>query len=89
MYGDQAIFVKKLLFHDLGGFPEQTMEDVLFSEQLLKRCMPHILKLKVSTDSRKFQQIGVWRALWQVVKIQSRHRRGKLINCVDFFHHYR
>ena len=89
MYGDQAIFIKRSLFHDIGGFPEQTMEDVLFSEKLLKRCMPLILNLHVTTDSRKFQQMGVWRALWQVVKIQSRHRRGKLIGCVDFFHHYR
>src|SRR5512143_4140884 len=37
IYGDQAMFVRRKLFHELGGFPAQTMlEDVVFCEGLVR-----------------------------------------------------
>ena len=70
IYGDQALFVRVGLFHQLGGFPSQSMlEDVRFCEQLLAHTSPKLLPSSVVTDARKFLQMGVWRSLIRVVMI--------------------
>ena len=70
IYGDQALFVRVGLFHQLGGFPLQSMlEDVRFCEQLLAHTTPQLLPSAVVTDARKFLQMGVWRSLLRVVMI--------------------
>jgi rSAM/selenodomain-associated transferase 2 len=62
-YGDQAMFVRRRLFHVLGGFPDEpVMEDVIFSEKLLKTAKPEFLPDRVITDSRKFEQLGPLRS---------------------------
>lgn len=78
VYGDQALFVRRSVFERLGGFPAvDTLEDVLFSECLQRNGVhPVILDLEVTTDSRKFEQMGVWRGLARCVVIQVRHRLG-------------
>jgi len=64
IYGDQALFVKRRLFEQLGGFPEQpVLEDLLFSKKLKRVTRPIILNQCVVTDSRKFVQMGIWRSL--------------------------
>ena len=68
-YGDQAMFVRRTLFHFAGGFPIGRMEDVNLSERLLSRAQPTLLDLTVTTDSRKFVQMGVWRAFGHVLAI--------------------
>lgn len=90
IYGDQAMFVKRSLFQQLGGFPEQLVEDILFSDKALKHhCRPHRLAATVTTDSRKFEQIGVWHALAHVMGIQRQYRRGQAIRHPEFFQDYR
>ncbi len=70
IYGDQALFVRVGLFHQLGGFPLQSMlEDVRFCEQLLAHTTPKLLPSSVVTDARKFLQMGVWRSLLRVIMI--------------------
>lgn len=70
IYGDQALFVRRALFYDLGGFPEQPiLEDVAFCEKLLKVTRPLLLSPPVVTDSRKFVQMGVWRSFARVLAI--------------------
>jgi len=70
IYGDQALFVRRTLFYDLGGFPEQPiLEDVAFCEKLLKVTRPLLLSPPVVTDSRKFVQMGVWRSFARVLAI--------------------
>ncbi len=70
IYGDQALFVRVGLFHQLGGFPAQSMlEDVRFCEQLLAETTPKLLPTSVVTDARKFLQMGVWRSLLRAVLI--------------------
>ncbi len=70
IYGDQALFVRVGLFHQLGGFPLQSiLEDVRFCEQLLLHTTPKLLPSSVVTDARKFLQMGVWRSLLRVVMI--------------------
>ncbi len=70
IYGDQALFVRQSLFHQLGGFPNQLiLEDVAFCEQLIKHTSPILLDPPVITDSRKFVQMGIWRSLARVFLI--------------------
>lgn len=70
IYGDQALFVRAGLFHQVGRFPLQPMlEDVRFCEQLLVHTTPRLLASPVVTDARKFIQMGVWRSFIRVLMI--------------------
>ncbi len=89
MYGDQAIFVARATFFEIGGFSEQNTEDILFSKKLLTIATPLMLNVTITTDSRKFEQIGVWQALRYVIGIQCQHQRGSTISHHNFFQNYR
>ena len=70
IYGDQALFVRRTLFEQLGGFPNQPiLEDVAFCEKLIKRTNPVLLFPPVITDARKFLTMGVWRSFIRVLLI--------------------
>lgn len=70
IYGDQALFVRRPLFERLGGFPLQPMlEDVAFCEKLIRVTTPILLEPPVITDSRKFVEMGIWRAFARVLLI--------------------
>lgn len=77
IYGDQAIFVRRTLFQEIGGFPRQpVLEDVALCEKLVRNTRPLILKETVTTDARKFVQEGVWLSLLRVVVIVIRCELG-------------
>jgi hypothetical protein len=66
-YGDQAIFVDKKLFEDVGGFPIiPIMEDFLLIKNLTKitGTKPKILSQKVMTSPRRWQQYGLCRVFF-------------------------
>lgn len=70
IYGDQALFVRRVLFDQLGGFPDQPiLEDVAFCERLIKTTTPLLLSPPVVTDARKFLKMGVWRSFIRVLLI--------------------
>ena len=70
IYGDQALFVRRTLFEQLGGFPNQPiLEDVAFCERLIKVTNPLILFPPVVTDARKFVKMGIWRSFVRVLLI--------------------
>jgi rSAM/selenodomain-associated transferase 2 len=70
IFGDQAMFVRRALFARLGGFPDTArLEDVQFCEKLVKHTRPILLDCAVTTDSRKFDQQGIWRSLLRVIVI--------------------
>lgn len=70
IYGDQALFVRRSLFHRLGGFPHQPiLEDVAFCGRLLTVTQPLLLNPPVVTDARKFIALGVWRSFLKVLAI--------------------
>lgn len=70
VYGDQALFVRRGLFDQLGGFPEQPiLEDVAFCERLGRVVKPILLAPPVVTDARKFVKMGIWRSLARVILI--------------------
>jgi rSAM/selenodomain-associated transferase 2 len=58
--GDQAIFVERELFNNIGGFPEiALMEDIAISRLLKKISRPVCIKQKVITSSRRWESNGV------------------------------
>ncbi len=64
------MFVRRALFEQLGGFPDQAiLEDVAFCERLVQVVTPALLSPPVITDSRKFVKMGVWRSLARVLLI--------------------
>ena len=70
IYGDQALFVRRALFEQLGGFPDQPiLEDVAFCERLIKVANPLLLYPPVITDARKFIKMGIWRSFVRVLLI--------------------
>ncbi len=70
IYGDQALFVRRSLFEQLGGFPNQPiLEDVAFCERLITVTRPLLLSPAVVTDARKFLKVGVWRSFLRVLLI--------------------
>lgn len=70
IYGNQALFVRRTLFEQLGGFPNRPiLEDVAFCEKLMKLTTPLLLSPPVVTDSRKFLKMGVWRSFLRVLLI--------------------
>ncbi len=70
IYGDQALFVRRRLFEQCGGFPEQPfLEDVAFCERLLRVTTPLLLSPPVVTDARKFLRMGIWRSFLRVLCI--------------------
>jgi rSAM/selenodomain-associated transferase 2 len=85
-YGDQAMFIRKALFTELGGFPnEPVLEDLLFSERVARVTSPYTMDSYVVTDSRKFEQAGVWLSLWRVILILLSHEMKLPIPARKFF----
>ena len=87
IYGDQAMFIKRNLFERLNGFPDvKIMEDIYFCEKLVQHTTPVILDSYVKTDPRKFIKMGIWRSLYRVAAIQTRHElRLPVANDHPFF----
>lgn len=62
--GDQAIFVRRQTFVQLGGYPEiALMEDIAFSKLAMRIGRPVCLHEKVSTSARRWQRNGVGRTI--------------------------
>jgi rSAM/selenodomain-associated transferase 2 len=86
IYGDQAMFIKHKLFTKLGGFPEERMEDIKFSEEVRQCSTPIMLNHTVITDSRKFKQRGIGRSFLDVLIIQLCHRfKQQIPSCSKTF----
>lgn len=76
--GDQALFVRRALFEDLGGFePIPLMEDVEFSKRLARRSRPFCVSAPVVTDSRRWEHLGPWRTIFLMWRLRWRYWRGE------------
>jgi len=85
-YGDQALFVRRALFRRLGAFPEDhPLEDVVFGERLRQVTRPRFMPLTVTTDARKFLQMGIWTSLARVALILTCHELRLPIPARSFF----
>jgi uncharacterized protein len=62
-YGDQALFVRRWAFDELGGFPDlPIMEDYEFVRRLRRLGRLALLKEAVLTSGRRWQRLGFLRA---------------------------
>lgn len=75
--GDQAIFIKKPLFEQLGGYPQQAlMEDIELCKRLKAIGKPSCLQSKVITSARRWQQYGTWRTIGLMWRLRFDYWRG-------------
>ena len=75
--GDQALFVERTLFMQLGGYAEQPlMEDIELSRRLRAVARPACLRLRVATSGRRWDRGGVWRTVWLMWCLRWRYWRG-------------
>ena len=62
--GDQALFVRRCVFEDLGGYPDiPLMEDIAFARLLKRRGRLASLRTRVTTSARKWEREGVLRTI--------------------------
>jgi rSAM/selenodomain-associated transferase 2 len=62
--GDQAIFVRRSVFEQIGGYPElPLMEDIAFCRTLRRRGEIACLTNRVITSARRWEMDGVWRTI--------------------------
>lgn len=75
--GDQAIFVERKLFEQLGGYPNQAlMEDVEISKRLKAVGKPACLKSNVITSARRWEKHGNWRTIVLMWQLRFDYWRG-------------
>jgi rSAM/selenodomain-associated transferase 2 len=61
-YGDQAIFLRRGLFEEVGGFPEvRLMEDLVLMTKLRRKAWPILLPGPLLVDARRWQRHGIIR----------------------------
>jgi rSAM/selenodomain-associated transferase 2 len=76
--GDQALFVERALFEQLGGFPPQPlMEDIELSRRLRAQGRPACLRERVVTSGRRWESRGVWRTIVLMWRLRWRYWRGE------------
>ena len=75
--GDQAIFIRREIFNNLGGYPEiPLMEDVALSRALKRAGQVACLKSRVTTSARRWQKEGVWRTIFKMWLLKSLYLLG-------------
>lgn len=61
-YGDQAIFLSRAVFEQVGGFPElPILEDLQLMQRLKSLGKIAIAPLPAITSARRWQHLGIWR----------------------------
>jgi rSAM/selenodomain-associated transferase 2 len=75
--GDQAIFVRRDLFLEVGGFPDvPIMEDLLLTRALARRSRPVRLTPHVTTSARRWRARGVARTVLLMLALRAASRLG-------------
>lgn len=76
--GDQAIFITRSLFEQLGGFADQPlMEDIELCRRLKSLGFrPACLAAQATTSGRRWDQRGVWRTIMLMWWLRWRYWRG-------------
>ncbi len=69
--GDQAVFVKRHIFKQLGGFPDiELMEDIALSKILKRLYKPACISKKVSSSSRRWEQNGIYLTIFKMWRLR-------------------
>lgn len=75
--GDQALFIRRRLFEQVGGFPEQPlMEDIEISKRLKRITPPICLSSRVITSGRRWDRHGSWRTILLMWQLRWAYWRG-------------
>jgi rSAM/selenodomain-associated transferase 2 len=75
--GDQALFVRRDVFEQLGGFPDlPLMEDIAFTTALRKRARPACLRSRVTTSARRWEKHGVLRTVALMWRLRAAYFFG-------------
>ncbi len=75
--GDQAIFVNRTLFFQVGGFADMPlMEDIDLSRKLRKIAPPRCMDETVVTSSRRWEENGVARTIFTMWKLRCLYALG-------------
>lgn len=75
--GDQAMFVTRIAFDSLGGFPDQPlMEDIELSKRLLALSRPVCIAHCVTTSGRRWERRGIWRTILLMWRLRWDYWRG-------------
>lgn len=76
--GDQAIFVRRDVFEQAGGYPDQPlMEDIELSARLRRLARPACLRGPAVTSGRRWDSNGVWRTIFLMWRLRWRYWRGE------------
>ncbi len=76
--GDQAIFVRRSAFFEVGQFPHQAlMEDIALSKALKKIGMPVCLRARVSTSGRRWEKHGIWSTIFLMWRLRWLYWLGR------------
>jgi rSAM/selenodomain-associated transferase 2 len=75
--GDQAIFVTRAAFEQVGGFPPiPLMEDVALSARLKRLSRPLCLRARVVTSGQRWRQHGVLRTVLLMWRLRLAYHFG-------------
>jgi len=75
--GDQAIFVRRDVFGEAGGFPAiPLMEDVALSRALRRRSPPACLRQRVLTSGRRWERQGTLRTILRMWRLRAAYALG-------------
>ncbi|MEO0996495.1 MAG: TIGR04283 family arsenosugar biosynthesis glycosyltransferase [Pseudomonadota bacterium] len=75
--GDQALFVRRRLFEQIGGFPEQPlMEDIELTKRLKGIARPACLRPPVTTSGRRWDRDGAWSTILLMWRLRLAYWRG-------------
>lgn len=86
-FGDQGIFVRRCVFEQVGGFPEEPlMEDLLLAAHLRRIAWPLLLPGPCHVDPRRWERRGPLRQTAHNLFLQLRHAWGATPS--DLVRHY-
>jgi hypothetical protein len=75
--GDQAIFVRREIFAELGGYPDiPLMEDVALSRALKRRGAVACLRSRVVSSARRWEMDGIWRTVLKMWTLKTLYLLG-------------
>jgi rSAM/selenodomain-associated transferase 2 len=75
--GDQAMFITRRAFDQVGGFPDQPlMEDIEISRRLLALSRPACIARFAQPSGRRWEANGVWRTILLMWRLRWDYWRG-------------
>jgi len=75
--GDQALFITRRAFDEVGGFPDQPlMEDIEISRRLLALTRPACIARCAGPSGRRWEANGIWRTIVLMWRLRWDYWRG-------------